>query len=201
MRNHIYTVGLTGGIGSGKTTFASMLEKRGAAVYYADTRAKSLMVENAALITAIKNLFGAQAYDEQGNINRAYISSRIFSDKTLLLQMNAIVHPAVYADFEHWRLCQEAPYVILESAILYESSGDERCDVTVTVSIPLEERINRTMERDGVSREAVIARINSQMSDQERESRSSIIVRASTLPDKELEAARLDEYFRSEALK
>lgn len=78
MREHVYTVGLTGGIGSGKTTFAAMLEEKGAAVYYADTRAKSLMVENAALITAIKSLFGEQAYDDKGELNRAYISSRIF---------------------------------------------------------------------------------------------------------------------------
>lgn len=202
MREHVYTVGLTGGIGSGKTTFASMLEQKGAAVYYADTRAKSLMVENAALITSIKSLFGKQAYDDKGELNRAYISSRIFSDGTLLSQMNAIVHPAVYADFEHWRLCQtDAPYVVLESAILYESHGDGRCDVTVTVSIPLEERIVRTMQRDSASREAVQARIDKQMSDQEREERSSIIVRAATWEEKEIEAARLDEYFRSEALK
>ena len=201
MREHIYTVGLTGGIGSGKTTFASMLEKRGAAVYYADTRAKSLMVENATLIAAIKSLFGEQAYDEQGNINRAYISSRIFSDKNLLLQMNAIVHPAVYTDFEHWRLCQDAPYVVLESAILFDSGGDKRCDVTVTVSIPMEERISRTMERDGASREAVMSRINSQMSDAERERLSTIVVRAATWEEKESEATRLDSYFCSEALK
>ena len=196
-----YTVGLTGGIGSGKTTFASMLEKKGAAVYYADQRAKELMNDDHILVENIKDIFSPQAY-RQGELDRSYIAERIFFDKKLLHALNSIVHPAVYMDFEHWRLCQnEAPYVVLESAILFESHGDRRCDVTVTVSIPLELRIQRTMERDKTDDSSVRARISSQISDNEREKLSDIVVTASTFEQKEIEAIRLDAFFRSEAEK
>ncbi|MDD4820405.1 MAG: dephospho-CoA kinase [Flavobacteriales bacterium] len=196
-----YTVGLTGGIGSGKTTFATMLEKKGAAVYYADQRAKELMNDDHMLVENIKDIFGTEAY-RGGQLDRTYIAEKIFFDKKLLTALNAIVHPAVYMDFEHWRLCQnEAPYVVLESAILFESKGDRRCDVTVTVSIPLELRIQRTVERDHTDSSAVRARIASQMSDNEREALADITVQASTFEGKEAEAIRLDAFFRAEAAK
>lgn len=200
MKGTIYTVGLTGGIGSGKSTLAAMLEKRGAAVYYADSCAKELMNTDHILVENIKNLLGEQAY-VHGQLDRRYVAERVFLDAALLDRLNAIVHPATYMDFEHWRLCVEAPYVILESAILFESGGDKRCDVTVAVCIPENIRIGRVAERDGVSEEAVRARMGRQMTDEQRAARADIVVSAVDFEEKEREADRLDVFFRDAAAK
>lgn len=195
MKGTIYTVGLTGGIGSGKSTLAAMLEKRGGAVYYADPRAKELMNTDHILVENIKNLLGEQAYIH-GQLDRRYVAERVFLDAALLDRLNAIVHPATYMDFEHWRLCVQAPYVILESAILFESGGDKRCDVTVAVCIPENIRIGRVAERDGVSEEAVRARMGRQMTDEQRAALADIVVSPVDFEEKEREADRLDAFFR-----
>lgn len=201
MKNSVYTVGLTGGIGSGKSTLAAMLEKRGAAVYSADTQAKNLMSTDPELRAALVALLGTQAYTENSELNRTYLSGRVFSDPDLLARLDAIVHPAVYRDFEHWRLCIQAPYAVLESAILFESGGQTRCDTTVAVCIPLEIRIRRAAARDGVSADRILERIHRQMSDEERASRADIVVRAVDFEEKEREADRLDALFRRQAEK
>lgn len=201
MKNSVYTVGLTGGIGSGKSTLAAMLEKRGAAVYSADTQAKSLMNTDPELRAALVALLGTQAYTENGELNRTYLSGRVFSAPDLLARLDAIVHPAVYRDFEHWRLCAQAPYAVLESAILFESGGQTRCDTTVAVCIPLEIRVRRAAARDGVSADRILERIHRQMSDEERALRADIVVRAVDFEEKEREADRLDALFRRQAEK
>lgn len=108
-------------------------------------------------------------------------------------------HPAVYRDFEHWRLCAQGPYAVFESAILFESGGDRRCDTTVAVCIPQQVRIERTMARDGLSREQVLARMERQMSDLQRAERADMVVTAVDFPEKEREADRLDALFRLRA--
>lgn len=195
MNNGIYTVGLTGGIGSGKSTLARMFLQRGAAVYSADPRAKELMTTDPALKTGILSLFGDQAYLGT-ELNREHIARQVFSEPELLARLDALVHPAVYRDFEHWRLCQNAPYAVLESAILFESGGQAHCDITAAVCIPLELRIARTMERDGASRQQVLQRMERQMSDRQRASLADIVIRAENLEEKEHQADRLDALFR-----
>ncbi len=197
MKSSVYTVGLTGGIGSGKTTLAKMLEEKGAAVYYADTRAKEMMDADHA---GGKHKGSAWAAGLQARqIDRAYVAERVFLDKSLLGKLNALVHPAVYMDFEHWRLCLNEPYAVLESAILFESGGDSRCDITVAVTIPEDLRVKRVMERDGTDESAVRARMRSQMSDAERSKRADIVVDEPELDGKRAAAARLDAFFREQA--
>lgn len=198
MKHPLYTVGLTGGIGSGKSTLAAMLARRGAAVYSADVRAKELMDSDPVLMAGIRALLGECAY-VQGRLDRGYVAGKVFADAGLLARLDALVHPAVYRDFEHWRLCAQGPYAVFESAILFESGGDRRCDTTVAVCIPQQVRIERTMARDGLSREQVLARMERQMSDRQRAERADVVVTAVDFPEKECEADRLDALFRLRA--
>ena len=154
-------VGITGGIGSGKSTVCNALSQYGVAIYDSDARAKVLMSSN--LRPAIEQLFGPEAYIN-GALNRQYIASEAFTNPSLLSQLNNIVHPAVAEDFEQWCNEQTTPMVVLESAILFESGFDKRVDITIFVDAPLEVRIARTMARDGRNRKEVEARIANQNS-------------------------------------
>ena len=168
----MYKVGITGGIGSGKSSVCSLLAAYGVAVYDSDSAAKRLMAENEELRQRLMEAFGAECYTD-GVLNRAYLASRVFGNDEQLKLLNSIVHPAVKADFEAWAEQQTSPYVVLESAILFESGFDAVVDTTLAVIAPMEERIRRTMERDGVDREAVLSRISHQMSDDELHSRAT----------------------------
>ncbi|MBK7407651.1 MAG: dephospho-CoA kinase [Saprospirales bacterium] len=162
-------VGLTGGIGSGKTTVAQLFEVLGIPVYYADDRAKRLMVEDPALIEGIKSLFGPESYQADGALHRAFIARQAFSEPSLLKQLEALVHPAVFADGNRWHEAQSgAPYTLKEAALLFESGGYKELDKVITVSAPLELRIARVIRRDQTTREAVEARIRQQMTDEEK---------------------------------
>ncbi len=163
----IKVVGLTGGIGSGKSTVAAAFNKLGVGVYIADTEAKRLMREDEELKSSIIQLFGQKAY-LKGELNRKWISSQVFSDKVLLEKLNAIVHPKVAEDFASWKIRQEGVYVIKEAAILFENGGYKECDYTILVVAPEEERILRVVERDKVSREQVLKRIQHQWDDKEK---------------------------------
>lgn len=154
-------VGLTGGIGSGKSTVAQLFAMLGIAIYDSDLRAKELMRNNGDIRASIIALLGEQSYRD-GDIDRAYIASRVFSDSALLLGLNAIVHPAVGEDFERWALTQSSPYVIMESAILFQSGLNKTVDKTIVVSAPQELRIERVCRRDNVTPAQVMARINNQ---------------------------------------
>lgn len=162
----MYKVGITGGIGSGKSTVCALLADYGVAVYDSDAEAKRLMESSAELRTALQEAFGAECYTESG-LNRAYLASKVFGDEEQLQRLNSIVHPAVRADFAAWAERQRTPYVVLESAILFESGFDSEVDATLAVVAPLEERIRRTMERDNSDRESVLCRIGHQLSDDE----------------------------------
>jgi dephospho-CoA kinase len=162
-------VGLTGGIGSGKTTVAKIFETLGIPVYYADQEAKRLMVEDASLVEAIKELFGEEAYDANGRLNRAFIAQRAFPEPELLKKLEALVHPAVLRDGERWHAAQrDAPYTIKEAALLFESGSYRQLDKVITVFAPLELRIQRVMARDKSAREDVEARIARQMPEEEK---------------------------------
>lgn len=167
----MYKVGITGGIGSGKSTLCQLLTAFGASLYDSDSRAKSLMAEDEKLHDALCDEFGAECYNDEG-LNRSFLASKVFGDEEALRRLNAIVHPAVRADFRRWAAEQRSEYVILESAILFESGFDSEVDTTIAVLAPLEERLRRTVERDGVSREDVLRRIAHQMSDDELHSRA-----------------------------
>lgn len=168
-------VGLTGGIGSGKTTVAKLFYKLGVPIYVSDIEAKHLMVTDVDLIKAIKKLLGDEAY-KAGKLNRSFISHQVFNDKNLLSNLNALVHPVVATNFNKWYKEQDSPYVIKESAILFETKGDKKCDLVITVTAPLEERINRVVKRDGVEEKQVKARINNQISDEEKIKQSQFVI-------------------------
>lgn len=163
----MYKVGITGGIGSGKSTVCDMLSGYGVAVYVADDRAKELMTESEQLRSALVAAFGEATYDG-GKLNRAYLAESVFSNTEALARLNAIVHPAVMADFDRWAEEQEGEYVVLESAILFEAGLDDRIDTTVAVMAPKDIRLQRAMQRDGATREQIERRMDNQLSDDRR---------------------------------
>ncbi len=169
-------VGLTGGIGSGKTLVCSVLEKLGVAVYYADSEARRLMNSDPELVLQISGLFGNKAY-EGGNLNREFLAQRVFKDKVLLTRLNELVHPAVRKDFSRWANEQKpAFYVVEEAAILFESGSDRNMDLTVGVFAEKELRVQRVMQRDGIAREQVRMRMNSQMNEKEKMERADMVI-------------------------
>ena len=171
----MYKVGITGGIGSGKSTVCAILAEFGVAVYDSDSRAKRLMNEDNTLRERLVERFGSEVYCAEG-LNRRYLAERVFGNPEELKALNAIVHPAVMDDFDRWASEQEGSYVVLESAILFEASLDRRVDVSVAVMAPEELRIERAMQRDGAQREQIIARMNNQISDQERVERAKYTI-------------------------
>jgi dephospho-CoA kinase len=154
-------VGLTGGIGSGKTTVAKIFETLGIPVFYADTEAKVLLDESEEIKSGLINLFGAALYAD-GKLNRKELASHIFNDKEAIQKVNSIVHPAVTKRFEEWRAKQKATYVLQEAAILFETGGYKRFDKNILVSAPKEIRIKRIMQRDGLTEDEILARMQNQ---------------------------------------
>lgn len=169
-------IGLTGGIGSGKSFVASVFKGLGAPVYTSDIKAKELMHTNEFLKNEIINLLGEAAY-LKGKLNRDWIAQQVFSDKTKLNSLNALVHPVVAIDFMKWYKEQSFPFVIQESAILFESGGHKKCDKIVLVSAPESIRVKRVIDRDDTTEEAVMKRINNQNSDLERIPLSDFIIK------------------------
>ena len=157
-------VGLTGGIGSGKSTVAKMFKKLGVPVYNSDKKAKKLMKSSKKIRKSIKGLLGDEAYAGK-KLNKAYIAGRIFQDKTLLDQMNAIVHPAVRRNFIAWANKQQAPYVIQEAAIIFENDLHQFYDKIILVTAPEKLRIKRVMDRDGIPKSEILVRIANQWKD------------------------------------
>jgi len=144
-------IGLTGNIGSGKTTVAKLFELLGVPVFYADIHAKQAMVTDQQLISQIRQNFGEKAYADDGTLNRRYIAGIVFNNDDQLVKLNAIVHPAVFRAFDSWLLDINAPYVIKEAAILFESGSYKLCDRSLLVASPLKLRISRVMKRDGIT--------------------------------------------------
>ena len=168
-------VGLTGGIGSGKTTVAHMFKALGVPVFNSDDEAKVLMNSSVIIKQEIIELLGENSYKDD-TLNKPYIASQIFNTKAVLKQINAIVHPKVAAAFDTWVSKQNAPYVVKEVAILFETRTDSLVDFIITVIAPLETRIQRVMERDQKSREAVELIIDNQLSDSEKIKKSHYVI-------------------------
>jgi len=159
--------GITGGIGSGKSTVCQVFEALGIPVFYADTAARFLMEHDAALISDITRHFGPDAY--QGNkLNRKFIAERVFGNPAELQALNALTHPAVFRYSEQWMNSRKSPYVIKEAAIFFESGSNQQMDLMIGVTAPLELRISRTIQRDHISREQVLERISRQMDETEK---------------------------------
>jgi dephospho-CoA kinase len=171
-------IGVTGGIGSGKTSVCKVFNVLGIPVFSADQEAKSIMDTDPVIISAIISTTGEDLYSN-GALDRARLGSLIFRDETLLKKINSVIHPAVFDRFHKWTAEQSAPYVIMEAAILFESGASRLVDRIVTVLAPEEERIERVIRRSKLTREEVLDRIRQQMDDDSREKMSDYIVRNS----------------------
>ncbi|MDE6623555.1 MAG: dephospho-CoA kinase [Alistipes sp.] len=192
-------VGVTGGIGSGKSTLCRLFGQRGVAVYCSDAEAKRLMTDDAALCAAVAARFGAEVY-AGGTLDRPLLAERVFSDPQALADLNALVHPAVMRDFAAWADRQSGPYVILESAILFEAGLERQVDRTVAVLAPAPLRVERACRRDGSSEEQIRRRIAAQLDDDELARRADHVVVNILEADLEPAVAELDRIFRQEAM-
>jgi len=169
------SIGLTGAIGSGKSTVARIFETLGIPVYYADNVAKRLMQENLQLVDRITNIFGIGAYNN-GLLNRKYISDIVFSDEAKLKELNAIVHPATLTDAELWISAQTSPYIIKEAALLFESGSNQMLDYIIGVQANTELSIQRVIQRDHVTEQDVLSRMQKQMDAKEKLSKCDFII-------------------------
>lgn len=170
-------VGITGGIGSGKTTCCRIFEELGVPIYYADLEAKKIMNSNKALKEKLKTAFGKEAYYRNGRLNRPFIASQVFNDKEKLELLNSIVHPILFQEAYDWFNTHDGvPYAIQEAAIMIESGSYRLMDKVILVTAPIETRIDRVMKRDRSTREQVQSRINSQMSDEEKKAHADFII-------------------------
>ncbi len=160
-------IGLTGGIGSGKTTVAKMFAELGTPVYIADIEAKKLTNSSKFIRKKVIELLGEKAYTNDG-LNRKYVADKIFNDKNLLQSVNNIIHPKVALHFKNWVSMQNGPYVIKEAAILFENGGYKDCDLIILVTAPKEIRINRIIDRDKTSKYEIKQRMANQWSDEKK---------------------------------
>ncbi len=159
-------VGITGGIGSGKTTVCRIFETLGIPVYYADVEAKRIMQEDEQVRSKIRKLLGTDAYDTEGNLNRNFIAKRVFNDSEKLGKLNSIVHPATIRASIAWAKRQNTPYVLKEAALMFESDAFHHVDKVIGVYAPVALRLHRTMKRDHISREEVLKRMKNQIDEE-----------------------------------
>jgi dephospho-CoA kinase len=168
-------VGLTGGIGSGKSTVARIFSVLGIPVYDADTAAKRLMRDDPAIREAVTRAFGAEAYRD-GELQRRWLAEKVFATSSGTAVLNSIVHPAVIRDAAEWMIRQKAPYAVKEAALVFESGSDNYLDFVIGVSAPEELRIRRVVERDGMSPGEVADRMSRQMPETEKMSRCGLVI-------------------------
>jgi dephospho-CoA kinase len=168
-------VGLTGGIGSGKSTVAAVFEVLGIPVYYADKSAKRIMSEDLHVKNAIIECFGPEAYKD-GRPDRSWLAAHVFKNAENTSRINAIVHPATIADAEAWMSAQSGPYALKEAALIFESGGDRYLDLVIGVTAPMEIRINRVVKRDGIERSAILQRMARQMEEEEKMSHCRFVI-------------------------
>ncbi len=192
----VLRIGLTGGIGSGKSVVAKVFETLGIPVYYADDEAKMLMNTNAGLKAAIIKNFGERSYTN-GELNRKYIASIVFNDEKKLELLNSLTHPATIRDAEEWIKQQTSAYIIKEAALLFESGAGKILDYVIGVYAPLPIRIKRVIARDGVTEEEIMKRIMRQMDEEEKMKRCDFVI---TNDEQELvipQVLELDKKFRT----
>lgn len=168
-------IGLTGGIGSGKTTIANHFKAAGIPVYIADDEARAIM-QSSEIILAIKKTFGETVFENQ-SLNRHKLAEIVFNSPEKLKLLNSIIHPAVKKHFDNWILNYEnLPFIIYEAAILFESGSYKNCDKIITVIAPIESRIQRVILRDNTTRENVLKRISAQWNDEQRIAKSDFVI-------------------------
>ncbi len=175
----VKTLGVTGGIGGGKTTVCRMLEARGARVFYADDVAKQLMQDDPALRAEIAAAFGPQSYDADGRLDRAYLAEQVFSSEENTRRINALVHPRVFAAFEEAKAAAQQEGVALlvhEAALLFEAGGDAHVDAVAVVDAPETERIRRVTARDDTAEAQVRARMARQLPPEELRRRADYVI-------------------------
>ncbi|MCB0464691.1 MAG: dephospho-CoA kinase [Aequorivita sp.] len=168
-------IGLTGGIGSGKTTVAKLFSELGVPIYIADIEAKKLTDSSKVIRRKLIALLGEDAYNGQ-KLNRKFVADKIFNNKTLLDSVNAVIHPKVAAHFRKWVSKQKTPYVIKEAAILFENDSYKNCDLVILVTAPKAVRIARIMDRDNTSTKEIEQRMNNQWSDEKKQKLADIII-------------------------
>lgn len=169
-------IGLTGGIGSGKSTIARVFETLGVPVFDADREALALYDDDQLLLTEVKERFGNEVLDVNGRLNRSVLASIVFNDVGALQQLNAMVHPRVAKKFDAWKKMQRTSVVIREAAILFESGSAEDCDAVIVVTAPEELRIARVQKRNGCSEEEVRARMKRQWSEEQLIERANAVI-------------------------
>lgn len=176
MKKSPVIIGITGGIGGGKTTFSSILKQKGYLVYDTDAEAKKLQNEHPTIKKQISDYFGDDVYNDSG-LDRKKLATLVFNNKAALTKLNKIVHPIVKIDFLDWcKKHQKERLLFVESAILYESRFDELVDFVLLVTADENERIKRVMKRDNISKEQVLSRMANQYSEKEKESKSDFII-------------------------
>jgi dephospho-CoA kinase len=168
-------IGLTGGIGSGKTKVTARFLELGIPCYIADDEAKKLMNTSTAIRDAVINEFGEASY-ENNELNTIFLAAIVFNDSNKLSKLNAIVHPEVAKDFEAWVAIQKTPYVIKEAAILFENGGFEKCNETILITAPKDIRMKRVLARDRSSVEAIEQRMSKQWSDDKKKPLASYVI-------------------------
>ena len=163
-------IGITGGIGSGKSTVCRVFENLGVPIFYADVVAKEIMVSDPLLVEGVQSAFGKESYDIGGRLNNKHIAGIVFNDSSKLAVLNALVHPAVFRAFDQWEsaAASKAPYLIKEAALLFESGSYQMCDINILVKAPLELKLSRVMKRDQVSATQVLARMDKQFTDEQK---------------------------------
>ncbi len=172
-------IGITGNIGSGKTTISKIFEVLDIPVFYADDAAKRAMVEDEILIDAIKSAFGSDAYFADKTLNRKHIADIVFNNDSELAKLNSLVHPAVFRAFDIWvdSMSDKAPYVVKEAALLFESNSYKMCNYSLLVTAPFELRAQRVMQRDGLSRSEIESREARQFSEEKKTQLANYIIR------------------------
>lgn len=191
-------VGITGGIGSGKSIVCKIFRTLGVPIYDADSQAKRLMTTDTGLVASIKEEFGEMSYLSNGELNRAYLAEKAFSSNEHTKKLNALVHPAVAKDYATWAGAQISPYTIKEAALLIESGSYQQLDKLIVVTAPIDLRITRIKKRDPLRSESEIRNIMAkQLSDQEREARADFLIKNNESELLTMQVLELDKYFRS----
>jgi dephospho-CoA kinase len=171
-------IGLTGNMGSGKTTVSKIFEILGIPVFYADDAAKQVMVTDQILIDGIRLAFGKASYFDDGTLNRQHIAAIVFNNDQALAKLNLLVHPATFRAFDAWlATIGDVPYVLKEAALLFESDSYKMCDYTIMVQAPLEARIKRVIQRDNLSREEIEKRNAHQFSEEKKTALANYVIK------------------------
>lgn len=194
----MFIVGLTGGIGSGKSTIARFFRELGVPVYDSDAEAKALMVSSEELREGIIQAFGKESYEGQ-SLNKNWLSQQVFGNDEALEKLNSLVHPAVRKHFLQWAEAQDYPFVIQETALIFENQAQDKYDSTLLVYAPEETRIQRVMNRSGWSREKIAARIAAQLSDEQKKELADQLLENIDLEVSRSRVGQLHKYYLQQA--